>query len=277
MSTSWPAGDTGSFDTLPRTLTSDGSANFRVWKLVFSSPDVAVFRPTGAVRGLFAAFLVMGAGAMAAPLVFGTQFFDVGDDSAAPSWLGWSGWFFGVVGTVFPMVIGLVFVIIGLRGVFGKTAFGMGAMVFDRRRGLAWKEGRTASSRWWVPGWLWRFAPKVDRRLEEGLRLRDVAAVQICSGLTNVPEPGKPNYRELTPYWTFEINLVLSSPAGQRVHVASHAAEAALRYDARQLAEFLRVPLLDHSTEQPEQPKASKVLGDVFKAMRRQMTGRRRK
>jgi len=43
------------------------------------------------------------------------------------------------------------------------------------------------------------------------------------------------------------LNLALAEPEGARVSLMTHSEEKALREDARTLAEFLQVPLLDHA------------------------------
>jgi hypothetical protein len=74
------------------------------------------------------------------------------------------------------------------------------------------------------------------------LEIRDVAAVQTClswrSGETN---------------WTLcEVNLVLSRPAGKRVSLVNDPDPEAAKADARRFAEFLGVPLLDHTSPGPD-------------------------
>ncbi len=75
-------------------------------------------------------------------------------------------------------------------------------------------------------------------RRAEPVCIRDVAAVQTClswrSGETN---------------WTFcEVNLVLNRPAGKRVCLVNDPDPEAAKADARRFADFLGVPLLDHTS-----------------------------
>ena len=80
--------------------------------------------------------------------------------------------------------------------------------------------------------------------------LEDVAAVQICSRYVEDPDdrrlgdrgPGK-------SYTAYELNLAFLRPEGKRINLICHARQAALREDAQELAEFLSIPLLDHSEE----------------------------
>jgi len=234
-------------DGLPRTLTSNMSASFRAWKLDVKGPDMVVFRTTVKVRALFGIFVVVGLAVPFMPLLFASR--TAGNAGAAPEqWFDTLARIADSVGFVLAAVVGGIFVIFGLLGLAGRFEFGLGPVIFDRRRGLTWKEGRPPRPGS-LTGWLLRRAGlTVDRTLIDGLRLRDVWAVQVCCGMANVTEPGKPDYSETRPYMTWEINLVLSSPSGQRVHIISHAKEKALREEARQLADFLRVPLLDHTS-----------------------------
>ena len=71
---------------------------------------------------------------------------------------------------------------------------------------------------------------KVHKELLVGLAIPSVVAVQVCSG-----------------YGLFEMNLVVPSVSGWRVPLVCHSREKTLRQDARLLAAFLRVPLLDHT------------------------------
>jgi hypothetical protein len=48
-------------------------------------------------------------------------------------------------------------------------------------------------------------------------------------------------------YTIYEINLVFSQPPGERLTLMARFGEQQIRADARRLAEFLNVPLLDHS------------------------------
>jgi hypothetical protein len=78
---------------------------------------------------------------------------------------------------------------------------------------------------------------RVGGRLVKRLPLRSVAAVQIAL------------FREYNfpRYTIYEINLVFSQPPGERLTLMAHSREKRIRADAQRLAEFLNVPLMDHS------------------------------
>ena len=65
-------------------------------------------------------------------------------------------------------------------------------------------------------------------------------ALQVCSG-------PKLDFSGDAGYVAFQLNLVLAKPSGRRIVLVTHADERALRQDAQRLAEFLGVPLLDHT------------------------------
>ncbi len=80
-------------------------------------------------------------------------------------------------------------------------------------------------------------------RIGSGRRAHDwplgaVACVQICSCYVS----GKSG-----AYTCFELNLVLADGMGHRITLMSHGNEKALRDDARTLAEFLHVPLIENT------------------------------
>jgi hypothetical protein len=108
----------------------------------------------------------------------------------------------------------LCFIVMGWLALKGE--FGQKPIVIDRKS-----------------GWVYEQKPGHDEPVGEPISLKDVAAVQLCSGR----------------FWpkVFEVNLVLSNPPGRRMNLLDWLkAERALS-DAQQLAEFLKVPLLDHS------------------------------
>jgi len=124
------------------------------------------------------------------------------------------------IGVPVPMIFfSIVPAIIGWLSLSGKI--GPKKIFFDRRESVIIKD-----------------SPKVEPVFQGGIRFRDVAALQICSGIVKDTK---------RVFKTFELNLVLSSPPGRRVSLISHAKEQDLRDDACQLAQFLNVPLLDHT------------------------------
>ena len=113
---------------------------------------------------------------------------------------------------------GLAIIVLGVTGLMGKRDDGR--IVFDRGQGLIVKKAR-----------------KGDPFACNDLRLRNVAAVQLCSGIIRGSEGNRK---------TFELNLVLLKPAGERIRLLSRISEATIRADAQQLAKFLDVSLWDH-------------------------------
>ncbi len=91
-----------------------------------------------------------------------------------------------------------------------------------------------------------------DRLLEEaqisgsgapvdGVPLRDIVAVQLCTCSSRI-------YGNLTVWrTTHELNLVVRGLPGGRINLMAHGRADAIAEDARHLAEFLGVPLLDHT------------------------------
>jgi hypothetical protein len=69
--------------------------------------------------------------------------------------------------------------------------------------------------------------------------LKDIGAIQICSKQV----PPRDGWGEFTFY---EANIVMLRPAGARITVMTGSRPAVLD-DARRIAAFLRVPLLDHT------------------------------
>ena len=70
-----------------------------------------------------------------------------------------------------------------------------------------------------------------------GIQLDDVAAFQICSRFVDDSEGA---------YTSYELNVILRQPPGERITLLSHARQDSVRADAHQLAEFLDRPLVDH-------------------------------
>ncbi len=94
-------------------------------------------------------------------------------------------------------------------------------IVFDRVQGIVWSRG-----------------PGLGERISGEIPLRNIQALQMCSDLVWAPDQD---------HEAFQLNLVLAKPPGRRIELVTHGNERALRQDAQQLAQFLRVPLLDHT------------------------------
>jgi len=82
---------------------------------------------------------------------------------------------------------------------------------------------------------------KVGAATVREIPLRLVGAIQVCSG-TVLSEGRKADH-----YDAQQINLILTEPEGTRVPLIAHAQSDRILADARQLARFLKVPLVDHS------------------------------
>ena len=121
-------------------------------------------------------------------------------------------------GILIAGTIGSALTVLGLAGLAGKL--GGKRITIDRQQGLLCVAGRGGINVGAV-----------------GVPLADIAALQICSKLVD-NDPS---------YVSFELNIVLREPAGERLNLISHADEQALRADAKRLAVFVDRPLLDHS------------------------------
>ena len=125
-----------------------------------------------------------------------------------------SGWG-GLVGFLFPSLIGVGFILVARLATRPP-------IVFDRVRGSVRGKGL-----------------KFDERIQGQMPLHNISALQLCSGTVR----GSENH--LFP--AFELNLVLVEPPGQRIWLITRQTDRTLRRDAERLAQFLGVPLLDHT------------------------------
>ena len=80
--------------------------------------------------------------------------------------------------------------------------------------------------------------------------LADIAAVQFISGGRHMPASD-----DFPPFETYQANLVLSDPPGERINVVNQGDRASAEQTARRLAEFLNVPLLDELTKNQKEKK----------------------
>lgn len=128
-----------------------------------------------------------------------------------------------VIGLLLGGVVGGLFVTFGGLGLY--PGFGIRRVAFDRLQ-------KTISV---APG------ISVGSPADRSYSFSDVVAVQFCSKYVESSDsPG---------YITYELNLILTRPEGERLTLTSHAGESRVRDDARRLAEFLEKPLLDHTQE----------------------------
>ncbi|MCI0499407.1 MAG: hypothetical protein L0Y36_06980 [Planctomycetales bacterium] len=197
---------------VPPFLVSRRSSNFKNMELHFPDRDVAVFEPTKAVRLFYVVFFFAGiidcaiAAGIARFLNSSANLHGRGVEKYLP-----------VIVPMAMIIGGVVLVFIAVAGLKGKL--GTRKIIFDRRQKIVIKEAR-----------------KVEPLFEGGLRLKDVAALQVCTGKIGGSKGS---------YTTFELNLVLNKPAGERISLVNHSKGISLLEDARQLAEFLKLPLLD--------------------------------
>jgi hypothetical protein len=116
-----------------------------------------------------------------------------------------------------PFVIGILFMVVGICGLIGRL--GMATYTFDRQ------EDAIRIQAGLLPG----------SREKILCRMQDVAAVQICSKFID----GE------TAYMAFEINLVLQNPELRRINLLAHSKEMEIRSDARMLANFIGVSVIE--------------------------------
>lgn len=136
-----------------------------------------------------------------------------------------------LAGKFFGEIFSALAALVGFWGTF--TRLETHVLTADHARG-------TFTARPWVP-WPWS---QTRRWL-----LIDIGALQLASRWIANP------HDEAKGYVNYEINLVLKTPGGERVHLVTDRHEKRLLWEATQLAAFLKVPLLDHRTL--EEPPAS--------------------
>lgn len=178
-----------------------GGASFRTHNSVKMDTNRLEFRPSMGARIFYMVFFFMGAGIA------------VGFSSANVS----QGTFSLNFNTVFPILFGLVFTVIGGCLYY----FGTKPVVFDRRRGSFWK-GRTDPD-----------APR-NVEIKDFARFENIHALQLISEHCRSDEHS---------YTSYELNLVLQD--GNRINVIDHGDIQKLREDARKLSHFLDKPLWD--------------------------------
>ena len=206
---------------LDRTVLSDGKTNFRTHELVFPQPGVVTFaRP----RKMKLALAIVAAVA-AFVLVVGFRFVVRVVTSE-------------LLGKTAAIVFAIVFVLVELISTAGAIAviyvrFRSWPLVFDKNQGRMWRNG------------------KPDPVIGDYAPLTAVEALQVCSA--------KVSDSESVPFQVYELNVVMKRPAGTRVPALCHGDRDALFADANKLAEFLGVPLLDHTEEFPMGKRPSRA------------------
>jgi hypothetical protein len=191
-----------------RVAPSTGMANFRQLRFAGCTDSVFLFAPTLGARLFGLLFVAFGAGILSAYVVT----FAKGWHKVLPPGLGMTVWM--VVGVGFGCMIGITCIGMSLR-VLTQT------VRFDKAAG-------TVTRRWLLKG--------TDVR-----SLQEIVAVQaLDAGLVTV-SGGRGSSR----VHLFQINLVLEFPPGFRVNVCTEPDEPSIRTAARELADFLGVPLVE--------------------------------
>lgn len=178
-----------------------GGSNFRTHKLVEAGLEIMVFRATLGAKLFGLVFVLMGAG-VPGFIIYG----GISEGGASVS------------GILFPALIGLVFVSVGVALIYHFSK----PIVFDRQSGFFWKGRRHPQS------------VVNPAELKVCVALEDVYALQILSEYCS----GKDN-----SYYSYELNLVLKS--GERINVTDHGSLRWIREDAGRLSQFLGCPLWD--------------------------------
>lgn len=119
---------------------------------------------------------------------------------------------------IFPVLIGGIFVAVG----WGMFYFGLQPVVFDLGSGWFWK-GKNDPT---------KLAGEPDP--EKACELATIYALQIISEYVS----GNKN-----SYYSYELNAVLLE--GERINIVDHGSLKHLRADAKQLGEFIGVPVWD--------------------------------
>lgn len=179
-----------------------GGANFCTRRLVETDPYRLEFRATLGAKVFYVFFLLVGLGALIfVPITMASQSEPV-----------------GTLAVLLPVVIGLIFAIVGgCLYYFGTTP-----IVFDRSSDYYWKG---------------RYSPNAmpDRDIQSNCtRLNRIHALQLISEWCR---------GDKSSYYSYELNLVLEN--GDRLNVVDHGNARRLREDAARLASFLDVPVWD--------------------------------
>lgn len=206
------AGDRSAFDPShlgdPIAMQTDwtpargGGASFRTHKLVEVNSDRLEFRASMGAKLFYLFFLLAGVGVL---IAFSASKFSSGGLSLD-------------MDTIMPMLIGLVFAIVGACLLY----FGTAPVVFDRRRGFFWK-GRKS------PGEVIDY-----RTLQHCAELEKIHALQLISEYCR---------GNRSSYHSYELNLVLED--GKRINVVDHGDQNKLREDAGNISAFLEKPVWD--------------------------------
>ena len=119
---------------------------------------------------------------------------------------------------IIPLVVGCAFAALGGALFWFMTR----RVAFDQQAGCFWKGGSTPV----------RYSVADDEYGKNAVPLAQIHALQLI-----------PKLSEDGDYYSYELNLVVKD--GSRVNVVDHGDLARIRQDARQLAQFLNVPIWD--------------------------------
>jgi hypothetical protein len=179
-----------------------GGASFRTHNLVEIDFNRVEFRASIGARLFYSVFILMG---LMAIIVF--PFANSSFEKFPFS-----------IDTIMPMLIGLVFVVVGGCMFY----FGTAPIVFDKYKGSFWK-GRKAPNE------------VSDRKeIKYYTELENIHALQLISEYCHSSK---------SSYTSYELNLVLKN--GNRFNVVDHGNPAKLREDAQILSAFLGKPIWD--------------------------------
>ncbi len=179
-----------------------GGANFRTHKLVQENTSRLEFRASFGAKLFYLIFLLAGLGVM-----IGVSAYHLS-----------SGEFRFELGTVFPIIFGLLFAVAGGCMFY----FGTAPIVFDKLNGFFWK-GRQSPEHVFDKKTLKHFA-----------ELEEIHALQLISERCR---------GDKSTYYSYELNLVLED--SRRINVVDHGNAAKLREDTATLSEFLDKPIWD--------------------------------
>ncbi len=179
-----------------------GGANFRTHKLVEANSNRLEFRSSIGAKLFYFIFFIVGMG-----LLIGFSAYRVS-----------SGEFSADVDTLIPLLLGLVFAVVGGCMLY----FGTAPIVFDKQKGSFWK-GRKAPNE------------VLDRKvLKDFAELDEIHALQLISEYCR---------GDKSSYYSYELNLVCKD--GKRINVVDHGNQNKLRDDAQTLSAFLERPVWD--------------------------------
>ena len=179
-----------------------GGASFMTHKLIEVNSYRVEFRASLGAKLFYLVFLLVGIGVTVA--------------TAKPLFS--SGGFSFNIDTILPLLIGLVFAIVGGSLLY----FGTAPIVFDKQSGFFWK-GRKAPRLVFK-----RETIKYFAELHELHSLQLVS--EYCSG-------------KKSSYYSYELNLILKN--GKRINVVDHGNLEKLREDSSTLSSFLDKPVWD--------------------------------